>query len=118
MVPCMWPTIRPTPEQSASVAELGHLLEKAVLDLPEHYRAVVMLRDIEELSTAETAATLDLTEENVKIRLHRGRAMARQWLFDRSVPRQKKLSRSWVPAATASSQWFSINFSMLDGGPL
>ena len=73
----------PDPEQNASVAELGHLLEQAVLDLPEHYRAVVMLRDIEGLSTAETAATLDLTEENVKIRLHRGRTMAREWLFDR-----------------------------------
>ncbi|HEU4983058.1 MAG TPA: RNA polymerase sigma factor [Acidobacteriaceae bacterium] len=73
----------PDPEQNASVAELGHLLEQAVLDLPEHYRAVVMLRDIEEMSTAETAAALDLTEENVKLRLHRGRARAREWLFDR-----------------------------------
>jgi RNA polymerase sigma-70 factor (ECF subfamily) len=73
----------PDPEQNASVAELGHLLEQAVLDLPEHYRAVVMLRDIEGMSTAETAASLDLTEENVKIRLHRGRSMAREWLFDR-----------------------------------
>ncbi len=73
----------PDPELNASVAELGHLLEKAVLDLPEQYRTVVMLRDIEELSTADTAAALDLTEENVKVRLHRGRAMAREWLFER-----------------------------------
>ncbi|MFZ0662648.1 MAG: RNA polymerase sigma factor [Acidobacteriaceae bacterium] len=73
----------PDPEQSASVAELGHLLEEAVLDLPEQYRAVVMLRDIEEMSTTETAAALDLTEDNVKVRLHRGRAMARKWLFER-----------------------------------
>lgn len=73
----------PDPELSASVAELGHLLEQAVLDLPPQYRAVVMLRDIEELSTADTAAVLDLTEENVKVRLHRGRAMAREWLFER-----------------------------------
>lgn len=73
----------PDPELSASVAELGHLLEQAVLDLPEQYRAVVMLRDIEELNTADTAAVLDLTEDNVKVRLHRGRAMAREWLFER-----------------------------------
>ena len=73
----------PDPELSASVAELGHLLEQAVLDLPEQYRAVVMLRDIEELNTADTAAVLDLTEENVKVRLHRARAMAREWLFER-----------------------------------
>ncbi len=71
------------PEQRASVAELGRYLEEAVLDLPEEYRTVVMLRDIEELSTAETAAALDLTEQNVKVRLHRGRAMARRWLFAR-----------------------------------
>lgn len=71
------------PEQRASVAEVGQLLEEAVLGLPEQYRAVVMLRDIEELSTAETAAALDLTEENVKVRLHRGRTMMRGWLFER-----------------------------------
>ncbi|MGC2215932.1 MAG: RNA polymerase sigma factor [Silvibacterium sp.] len=71
------------PEQRASIAELGHLLEEAVLDLPEQYRVVVMLRDIEELSTAETAAALDLSEENVKVRLHRGHSKARSWLFER-----------------------------------
>jgi RNA polymerase sigma-70 factor, ECF subfamily len=73
----------PDPEQTASRAELGQLLEEALLDLPEQYRIVVMLRDIEELSTSETAAALDLTEHNVKVRLHRGRAMARGWLFAR-----------------------------------
>jgi RNA polymerase sigma-70 factor (ECF subfamily) len=71
------------PEQRASVAELGQFLEQAVLDLPEQYRAVIMLRDVEELTTAETAAALDLTEENVKVRLHRGRAMMRDRLFAR-----------------------------------
>ncbi len=71
------------PEQRASMAELGHFLESAVLDLPDQYRTVVMLRDIEELSTADTAAALELTEENVKVRLHRGRAMAKDWLLQR-----------------------------------
>lgn len=42
-----------------------------------------MMQDVEELSTSETAAALDLTEENVKVRLHRGRAMMREWLFGR-----------------------------------
>lgn len=74
----------PTPEQGASMSELGHLLEEAVLGLPMPYRAVVMLRDVEELSTAETAAALDLTEQNVKVRLHRGHAMMRDWLFARA----------------------------------
>jgi RNA polymerase sigma-70 factor (ECF subfamily) len=73
----------PGPEDNASRAEVSQLLEEAVLGLPEQYRIVVALRDIEEMSTAETAATLDLTEENVKVRLHRGRAMARNWLLSR-----------------------------------
>jgi len=74
----------PNPEQRASIAELGQLLEAAVLDLPDQYRTVVMLRDIEELSTLETAEALELTEENVKVRLHRGRSMMRHWLFLRA----------------------------------
>ena len=63
--------------------ELGQLLEEAVLELPGQYRSVIMLRDVEELSTAETAAALDLTEENVKVRLHRGRAMMRNRPYGR-----------------------------------
>lgn len=71
------------PEQRASVAEISQLLEGAVLGLPDQYRTVVMLRDIEEMSTAETAAALEIIEENVKVRLHRGSAMMRDWLFER-----------------------------------
>lgn len=71
------------PEQTISKAELSHMLEEAVLSLPEQYRAVLMLRDVEEMSTSETAAALNLSEENVKVRLHRGRAMVRRNLFAR-----------------------------------
>jgi RNA polymerase sigma-70 factor (ECF subfamily) len=78
------------PEQRASVAELGRLLEEAVLDLPQQYRTVIMLRDVEELSTAETAAALELSEQNVKVRLHRGRAMMRDRLFARVGASGKK----------------------------
>ncbi len=74
----------PSPEQQASAGELSALLEQAVLALPENYRIIVMMRDIEELSTAETAAALDLTEENVKVRLHRARALLRRELFARA----------------------------------
>jgi len=78
------------PEQTASQSELGHILEQAVLGLPEQYRAVIMLRDVEDLSTSETADVLNLTEENVKVRLHRGRAMVREWLFARVGSNAKK----------------------------
>src|SRR5438128_7887187 len=73
----------PDPEANASVKELGQLLETALLELPEQYRTVVMLRDVEEMNTSETAAALDLTEENVKVRLHRVRLMVRNWLMER-----------------------------------
>lgn len=71
------------PEQTTSKAEFSHMLEEAVLGLPEQYRTVLMLRDVEEMSTSETAAALSLSEENVKVRLHRGRAMVRRDLFAR-----------------------------------
>jgi RNA polymerase sigma-70 factor, ECF subfamily len=80
----------PDPEQSASSAQLRGFLEQAVLDLPEQYRTVIMLRDIEELSTAETADVLDITVENVKIRLHRGHSMIRNWLFERIGAKAKE----------------------------
>src|SRR4051794_36126816 len=80
----------PDPEQNASGAQLRNFLEQAVLDLPEQYRTVIMLRDIEELSTAETADALDLTVENVKIRLHRGHGMIRNWLFERIGAKAKE----------------------------
>lgn len=60
--------------------ELNAELERALQQIPEMYRAVVLLRDAEELSTAETAALLEISEANVKQRLHRGRAMLRKLL--------------------------------------
>ncbi len=74
----------PSPEQQASSCELQALLESAIMELPENYRSVIMLRDIEEMSTTEVAATLDLSEENVKVRLHRARALLRRELFARA----------------------------------
>jgi RNA polymerase sigma-70 factor (ECF subfamily) len=73
----------PDPEQRASLAELSQLLEEVVLGLPESYRTVVIMRDVEQMSTFETAEALDLTEQNVKVRLHRGHAMMRGWLVER-----------------------------------
>jgi RNA polymerase sigma-70 factor (ECF subfamily) len=74
---------RANPERQAYAAELGRVLESAVDALPDAYRAVFMLREIEGLSTSETAEGLDLGEEAVKTRLHRARAMIRQEITDR-----------------------------------
>ena len=70
-----------SPEQSAADSETRALLEKAVERLPDSYRVVYMLREVEELSTAETAQVLEATEENVKVRLHRARALLRKQLY-------------------------------------
>jgi RNA polymerase sigma-70 factor (ECF subfamily) len=66
------------PEEAASWRETVDLLERAVSALPDAQRVVFMLREVEQLSTAETAAALDLTEENVKVRLHRARLALRE----------------------------------------
>ena len=68
------------PEDHAQQAEMNALLARAIRDLPPAYRSVVLLRDIEELSTEETAHILDLSEDAVKTRLHRARAALRQKL--------------------------------------
>jgi RNA polymerase sigma-70 factor, ECF subfamily len=69
-----------TPEAYASTRELGGLLERAVDSLPEMYRLVFILREIEGMDTAETASALDVSEEVVKTRLHRARAALRETL--------------------------------------
>jgi RNA polymerase sigma-70 factor (ECF subfamily) len=66
------------PERQAYGRELNRVLEDAVDALPAAYRTVFMLRDIEGLSTSETAAGLGVGEEAVKTRLHRARAMVRR----------------------------------------
>ena len=70
-----------SPEDHAQQRELGGILESAVDALPEIYRVVFMMREVEQLSTQETADVLELSEEAVKVRLHRARAMLRDGLF-------------------------------------
>ena len=68
------------PEEELLNAELRSEIQRAIAELPEAYRAVVLLRDVEELSTEETAQILDLSVDVVKTRLHRGRLAIRQKL--------------------------------------
>jgi RNA polymerase sigma-70 factor (ECF subfamily) len=67
----------PTPEADASSRELGGVLERAVDSLPELYRIVFVLREIEGMDTAETAAVLNVSDEVVKTRLSRAKATLR-----------------------------------------
>jgi RNA polymerase sigma-70 factor (ECF subfamily) len=70
-----------SPEQKSYDMELSGVLEKAVLSLPDDYRTVFVLRNVEGMSTEETAQSLNLTQENVKVRLHRAHAKLRKELY-------------------------------------
>lgn len=71
----------PSPEQEMLTHKMRMVLEAAVDRLPETYRSVFMLREVEEMSTAETAECLDLSEEAVKVRLHRARSLLRKNIY-------------------------------------
>jgi len=66
-----------TPMERLMTAELKEILEKAVDDLPEKYRLVYMMREIEGMSVAETSESLAITQTNVKVRCNRAKEMLR-----------------------------------------
>ncbi len=81
----------PTPEAGTAQAEARQLLEEAIEHLPENYRTVVVLREVEEMSVAETAQSLGVTDAVVKTRLHRAHAMLRKELYTRARGRAADL---------------------------
>jgi len=68
------------PEDALLEGEMKAKLHEAIVALPDIYRSVVLLRDMEGLSTAETSQVLEVSEDVVKTRLHRGRLAVRQKL--------------------------------------
>jgi RNA polymerase sigma-70 factor (ECF subfamily) len=77
------------PERLAASGELRRLIEKAIDTLPDDFRAVFILRAVEGLSVAETAATLDIRPETVKTRFHRAKKQIQERLgaqFDALMP--------------------------------
>src|ERR1700730_3021438 len=83
-------SLAPDPEQQASNSEIRTLLEEAVETLPDAYRTIFMLRDVEDMSTSDAAEVLDITEDNVKVRLHRARALLRKTLYARGGMERKE----------------------------
>ncbi|HYD86723.1 MAG TPA: RNA polymerase sigma factor [Vitreimonas sp.] len=81
----MFPNADPaaTPEADVARAQVRRLIEAEIDELPEAFRLVFIMRDVEECSIAETAACLDIREETVKTRLHRARRMLRAALSER-----------------------------------
>jgi len=78
------PSMNATPEQRLAGAQLNRLLEQLVDELPESHRSVLVLREVQQLSTSEVAELLDLTPDNVKQRLSRAKAMLRTALEERT----------------------------------
>lgn len=70
------------PQRRLEQADLRQALERAVRQLPMRYRAAVILRDVEGLSTREAAEVMDLSEAAFKSRLHRARLAVRRSLDD------------------------------------
>lgn len=70
----------PSPEADAARSQIRDLIERAVDDLPDIFRIVFIMRDIDDCSIEETAANLDIKPETVKTRLHRARRLLRQAL--------------------------------------
>ena len=85
------------PERQAFAHELGGLLECAIDSLPNGMREVFVLRDVEGLSTLEVADCLGVSEDVVKTRLSRGRALLRRLLMDRTGAAAPEAFRFYRP---------------------
>jgi RNA polymerase sigma-70 factor (ECF subfamily) len=73
------------PEQQLAQAEIRQLLQQAISSLPEHYRLIFLLREVEGLSTAETAEVAGISVSAAKVRLHRARLQLRERLAEQFV---------------------------------
>ena len=89
---------REIPLEALERKELTEKLREAVGQLPEKYREVFVLREVEELNQEETAAALGINVTLVKVRLHRARMMLQKMLvpyLKNETPARKGLSRGW-----------------------
>jgi RNA polymerase sigma-70 factor (ECF subfamily) len=91
----LWPSSSQRPDESLMHGELKDRLHQAMGALPDKYRLVLWLRDIEEQSNDEVAQTLGLTVPTVKARLHRARSVVRDalavYLGGTESPAQKRV---------------------------
>ena len=69
-----------TPVAKMINSELKTVLEQAIRQLPEKYRAVFVMREIEDMNITETQECLDISKTNVKVRLNRAKALLKEYL--------------------------------------
>jgi RNA polymerase sigma-70 factor (ECF subfamily) len=75
---------RSSPEQMLARGEIREVVQRAIDELPPTLRTVLMLREIEGMTTAEAAEVLEISEDNVNVRLHRAKAKLREKLIERA----------------------------------
>ena len=109
------PAETPGPERDLENRELQDLLRAAVEVLPDPLRAVFCLREIEQLSTEQTADALGLTVENVRVRLHRAKRSLRQTL-DEKIGREVR--RLYLFDGARCDRLVERVFAALDAQPL
>jgi RNA polymerase sigma-70 factor (ECF subfamily) len=92
---------REVPSEALERQEIKRLIQEAVAALPDGYRVVFLLREVEELSTREAATVLQMTESALKVRLHRARMMLQKDLAPKlkhfNRPAQSDTKRRWFP---------------------
>ena len=88
---------REIPSETVEREEVRTLIKKAVETLPDIYRQVFLLRDVEELDVSETAQALSISIANVKVRLHRARMMLQKELAPQLKTINRAPKRRWLP---------------------
>lgn len=88
---------REIPSDTIEREEVRKLIQRAVEALPESYRRVFVLRDVEELDTNETAQALSISISSVKVRLHRARLMLQKQLAPQLKAVDPPSKRRWFP---------------------
>jgi len=88
---------REIPSDAVEREEVRNLIQRAVEQLPDIYRQVFLLRDVEELTISDTAEILNISIPSVKVRLHRARLMLQKRLAPQLKTVNRTSKRRWVP---------------------
>jgi RNA polymerase sigma-70 factor, ECF subfamily len=88
---------REIPSEVIERGEIRLLLQEAIEQLPDIYRQVFLLRDVEEMNISETAEALSISIPSVKVRLHRARMMLQKQLAPQLKTATRTSKRRWFP---------------------
>ena len=88
---------REIPSEAVEREEVQNLIQRAVEQLPDIYRQVFLLRDVEELTISETAEAMNISIPSVKVRLHRARMMLQKQLAPQLRTVNRRSKRRWLP---------------------